>query len=262
MTDTAKLMEELIADGLTAKQIGLVMRLVTASIAEATAAPTETPDERKKRISRETSARHRVSRNVTSASPNKPVTNVTECHETSPGDTNASPLAHVEDNPSRLVNPCDHTGLSASECASDIDWPESGRPSRAYLDRLESELRSAAGESLNLASPNLLKLSPILALGREGQGPRCDLQADVLPTIRAVAARTPKDRITTWDYFRSAILSSRDQRLAGAGAAEVIDLASRPRGPPSQGSAWAQELDVYRQAADNLAKKYEAEGAN
>ncbi|NEX95299.1 DUF1376 domain-containing protein, partial [Caulobacter sp. 17J65-9] len=102
---------------------------------------------------------------------------------------------------------------------------------RAELDRLERALRDAAGPALDAASPVLLNLAPILGLLTPGRGPPADLEADVLPAVRAVAARSRPGSVRGWGYFAETILTQRDRRLAGAPATdptESSDERSRP----------------------------------
>lgn len=121
------------------------------------------------------------------------------------------------------VTGTDNDDDSASARFSDWDGED--------LGQLESLLREAAGEAVNVASPMLQVVAPVLALMRPGAGPACDLRLDVLPAIRAAApkVRRPADR---WDYFVPMISQARDARLRGAPAmADVVPL--RATGPPS-----------------------------
>jgi uncharacterized protein YdaU (DUF1376 family) len=90
------------------------------------------------------------------------------------------------------------------------DTPQAQQPlasrGRAELDRLESDLREAARAETD-PSPGLMVLAPILGLLDAG----CDLNADVLPTVRALAARA-KRRPTTWDYYTAAIREANARR--------------------------------------------------
>lgn len=88
---------------------------------------------------------------------------------------------------------------------------------RPFLDRLERDLREAGGKALIAASPGLLVLAPILGLLRPGAGPPCDIEADVLPTIRALSAKARPSSVQTWAYFAAACVAARDLRLSGAG---------------------------------------------
>lgn len=150
----------------------------------------------------------------------------------------SAPLARREDNPSISVDPC---RIDDEENASAWD--------RARLDGLASRLREEAGEALNAAAPDLLNLSPIVKLLKGGDGPRCELEADVIPALRVVAAKARKGSIRTWAYFRQAILTSRDERLAGAPAVVVVDFTARAQGPPA-GSYAAVEAQQAAMRAD------------
>lgn len=148
-----------------------------------------------------------------------------------PSDAQPS-CARVEDISPKLVT----TGYQTTPDSAgepDLDWPETDKPSRAYLDKLEAVLRRACGAALasEAVAPRVRVLAPILALGKPGKGPRCELQADVLPIIQARAARCAPGSVKSWDFFREAILEARDRRLAGAPAtADVVAL--RSTGPP------------------------------
>jgi len=161
-------------------------------------------------------------------------------------DVTVTPLARVRDN---ITNSEIYTNHTTPYCA-DADasaggeggWPETNPPSRADLDKLAASLREAAGQALNAASPRLIDLSPILRLARAGQGPSCDLNADVLPTIRARSARAAPGSVSGWSFFVQAICEARDRRLSGAPeVAQVVPL----RGAP----AWQQEADNARAIA-------------
>jgi hypothetical protein len=92
---------------------------------------------------------------------------------------------------------------------------------RADLDRLEIELRKAAGLE-SAASPGLLSLAPVIGLLDGGH----DLQLDVLPTIRAVAKRM-KRPAASWDYFTEPIkeASAKRRGLAAGGLSPPIAAA-------------------------------------
>lgn len=93
--------------------------------------------------------------------------------------------------------------------------------SRADLDRLEVQLRKAAGLE-SAASPGLLSLAPVIGLLDGGH----DLQLDVLPTIRAVAKRM-KRPAASWDYFTEPIkeASAKRRGLAAGGLSPPIAAA-------------------------------------
>jgi hypothetical protein len=142
-----------------------------------------------------------------------------------------------EDNPSTVVDLPYLTTPDSASAFANLDWPEGDKPSRTYLDQLEDALRDAAGAALAspAIAPKVKVLTPILALGRPGKGPPCDMQADVLPTVRARSARAPPGSVKSWDFFTEAILEARDKRLSGARAVEPIRQGNH-HGRPDQPS--------------------------
>ncbi|SEQ70780.1 Helix-turn-helix domain-containing protein [Faunimonas pinastri] len=112
----------------------------------------------------------------------------------------------------------------AGRLAASIAFPAQPVPAsavafgtRAEQDRLQDALHRAAGDALNAASPGLLVLSAPLRWLAHG----CDLQADILPAIQAVAARHRGSPVRAWDYFTSAVFEARDRRLQPAPPALV-----------------------------------------
>jgi len=84
------------------------------------------------------------------------------------------------------------------------------------LDGLEATLRKAGGEALDPTSPALCQLSPILNCLDSG----CDVDLDVIPTIREIAARRiakPSGlgrRIGSWEFFTARIFEAKSRRMA------------------------------------------------
>lgn len=128
-----------------------------------------------------------------------------------------------------------------------IEQPLAQQPTaargRADLDRLESACREAAGLESD-PSPGLLSLAPIIGLLEAGH----DLELDVLPTIRAVAARGGR-RPRSWDYFVEAI---RDSSARRRGIAASGLTPANERAPPLAGSvpSLPDVFHVFGQAAD------------
>lgn len=92
------------------------------------------------------------------------------------------------------------------------------------LDKLERVLREAAGTALNEASTGLMILSdPLRWLGSG-----CDLDLDVVPTLRAVARRTSPGAVRVWNYYSKAVFETRDRRNA-ASPSPVIDIGRKGR---------------------------------
>ena len=104
--------------------------------------------------------------------------------------------------------------LDAADCAP--------MRSRAQLDRLESDLRAAAGLETN-PSPALMMLAPILGLLDRGY----DLESDILSVVRAVSQRM-KRPAGSWDYFVKPIVEAAERR-AGATSARAPP-GTEPRG--------------------------------
>jgi uncharacterized protein YdaU (DUF1376 family) len=83
---------------------------------------------------------------------------------------------------------------------------------RARLDRLEASCREAAGGALDSTSTGLMVLDRPLAWLEGG----CDLELDVIPAIRAAAARASPGTIRAWKYFDRPVAdakASRDQPM-------------------------------------------------
>ena len=81
---------------------------------------------------------------------------------------------------------------------------------RASLDRLEADLREAAGAALDPTSTGLMVLDRPHAWARDG----CDFEHDVLPAIRAASARASPQSIRSWKYFDRAVADAKARRLA------------------------------------------------
>ena len=88
-------------------------------------------------------------------------------------------------------------------------------PGRADLDRIENDLRQATGQQ-NDPSPTLLVLSAPLGWIKSGH----DWDLDVLPTVRAVAARMNR-KPRSWDYYTEPIIEASAKRRGMSLAAPV-----------------------------------------
>lgn len=87
-----------------------------------------------------------------------------------------------------------------------------GRLSASDLDALQAALTAAAGESLAdpASYPGLIVMSEPQRWLAQG----CDLERDILPAIRACAARMPVRSIRNWGYFTQAVANAKATRLA------------------------------------------------
>lgn len=129
------------------------------------------------------------------------------------------------------------------------------RPSsREELDQLECDLLNACnGAAANpAAAPSLLQLSEPLRWIEQG----CDLDADILPTVKARAAKAAKGSIRSWGYFTEAVAQAKANRLAPMPEAQATP-ASAPRLAP-----WEEEQKrknaVRRAAREKISAEYQA----
>jgi hypothetical protein len=75
---------------------------------------------------------------------------------------------------------------------------------------LAAKLYDAGGAALNLTNPGL----HVIAVPRNWIAAGCDLEEDILPVIRAMAARRPVASISAWKYFEQAIMDAKARRTA------------------------------------------------
>lgn len=107
------------------------------------------------------------------------------------------------DNPQ--VKPQDNTQKPEAK-KPDKDADEAGDPLTAISDLLWE----AGGQALNRTSTGLMVLSRPIAWLEEG----CDMEADILPAIRAAGARASPQSIRSWKYFDQAVADAKARRLA------------------------------------------------
>lgn len=98
------------------------------------------------------------------------------------------------------------------------------------------ELYAALGVTDETKSPGLLSISEPINWTVAG----CDIDADILPTLRSMAARGKVPR--SWSYCTNAVFEARDRRLAPAPA---VQPQHRQAAPPSKPRTVA-ELAIHR----------------
>lgn len=81
---------------------------------------------------------------------------------------------------------------------------------RDPLTAMSDLLWEAGGQALNRTSTGLMVLSRPIAWLEEG----CDMEADILPAIRAASARASPQSIRSWKYFDQAVADAKARRLA------------------------------------------------
>ena len=105
-------------------------------------------------------------------------------------------------------------------------------PRKAEIDALEERLRTAAGLG-NDPSPALFDLSPMLTLIGKGY----DLETDILPVLKSVAARGKRG--SSWRYYVKAI------EEAKAGNDAIRRVPSGPAAPARQAIDWDMAVRDY-----------------
>jgi len=208
MRSTGELLMALVESGLTDAQKALVLELAalaTAPVVSETRAAKSARNARYYQRQKEKAEAEKASETRL----NKTTEPRLKAPETSEIKT---PLAGATEN-----------NLTTTVIEPNLTSPNYDAPDRAILDLLECQLTDAVGVALasKAGAPKLFDLSPILGLLRSGDGPPCDLQADVLPTLRAAAARSSPGSIKTWAYFTGAIREARDRRLTGAPVIQI-----------------------------------------
>lgn len=79
------------------------------------------------------------------------------------------------------------------------------------LNAISDLLFEAGGNAINRTTGNMEVLSDPLGWIEQG----ADLEADILPTVRRMAAKARPQSIRSWGYFRDAVAEARDRRKRG-----------------------------------------------
>lgn len=103
------------------------------------------------------------------------------------------------------------------------------------FDLLQSQLLDAADPCLDNPAncSGLLNLSIPQIWITHG----CDLEQDILPTLRALAQRAKGKRIRTWGYFTEAVLEARTKRET---TLKAISSANENKPLPKNASSWVK----------------------
>lgn len=82
------------------------------------------------------------------------------------------------------------------------------------IDFSECSLRSRLIDAAGCAIVNPAQCSDLANTRkpREWLDAGCDLEADILPTVRLLSARKPAASIRTWDYFNDAVIAAKTDR--------------------------------------------------
>lgn len=125
-----------------------------------------------------------------------------------------------------------HAVHMQSTCSDTRVPPLTSNQDTTLLGARVREIYEAAGITDETKTPGLLVLSEPINWLSSG----CDLDADVLPTLRALSARK---QITNWRYCTNAVFEARDRRLA-----PPPPVQQRAASPPMRRTGRESPLDV------------------
>jgi hypothetical protein len=83
------------------------------------------------------------------------------------------------------------------------------QPAHSMRD-VSDKLFEAAGNAMKRGNPGL----EVMSTPRNWLENGCDLEMDVLPTVREIASRKPSQSISTWSFFTAAIADAKAKRTA------------------------------------------------
>jgi hypothetical protein len=114
---------------------------------------------------------------------------------------------------------------------------------RESLNRLESQLLDACNGAAAdpAAAPKILSMAEPLRWMEQG----CDLELDIIPTIRSRAHKMPPRSVKSWEYFTQAIADAKASRMAPMPAGAV-----RQQAPARD---WQKERETAR-ASDYISR--------
>lgn len=135
-----------------------------------------------------------------------------------------------------LQGRCSNAPYTETETEQKEDVGERAKTAPSYAD-FERSLRSAAGNSLNSTSAGLMVLSEPYRWLSEG----CDMDLDIIPTLRALGGRSEPGEIASWGYFAKAVFKAKAARLRPAPQIATIVQHGKPHG-----SAFATVFDDIR----------------
>lgn len=107
---------------------------------------------------------------------------------------------------------------------------------------VEAKLVEAAGAAIasQAIAPGLANVSPAFRWIEGG----CDLDLDILPTIRAIAAQKRRKPIVSWEYFTQAVVDAKAARSAPLPEARAdqpqMPSKRQPDGKPTLAAVFAQ----------------------
>jgi uncharacterized protein YdaU (DUF1376 family) len=147
-------------------------------------------------------------------------------HSKKPSDANDANALHVD-------SKCSDTG-ALPLTSNQVNYAAKARDP---LQGREGEMLAALGVTDETKTPGLLILSEPYNWVTNG----CDIDLDILPTLRAIGAKGKL--ITSWAYCSKAVFEARDRRLAPAPAVQQRQATGppSPASEPTTGNIWTRE---------------------
>jgi hypothetical protein len=174
--------------------------------------------------------------------------------ETAESDENRVQILDTETCPKFAPSRVQNSGDSVSSC---LDTEPVSKPVRepvtALLFGREADLYDALGPVADQrANGRFIVLAEPIHWLTSG----CDLDLDVLPTIRSLVAKSGRS-VRSWSYFTPAVFDARDRRLAPA--PDIVPRSTFPpgRGQPRRGAAsiaWEMAQEDLRRENDGPAE--------
>jgi len=87
------------------------------------------------------------------------------------------------------------------------------------LNLIEKKLREAANLT-HSPNPMFLDLSPILELMKAG----LDLDREIIPVIKTVAAKSKNKKISNWNYYAAAVKNNRAEQQSSGEVTQIFDV--------------------------------------
>lgn len=100
---------------------------------------------------------------------------------------------------------------SSSKIVSTENQQQQQQYTAADANEIYEQLSSAAGKALSPVAVGLHVVSDVIGWISDG----ADFELDILPTVKALARRTPAHKINSWGYFRQAVAEAKAKRERG-----------------------------------------------
>jgi biotin operon repressor len=130
----------------------------------------------------------------------------------------------VVDRAAKVVAAGIATALGSLPAAAEpSDPPSISQPAKPSPHELADQLHEAAGKAINLTKPAM----HVIEVPRNWMAAGCDLNLDILPTIRAMCIGKPPNMISSWKYFERAVMDAMAARTAPIAEGRAPPASSR-----------------------------------